>query len=157
MFAAVLMSLADASISIWYSKFHYGFWRPITAIDRAAADGNPRTVPDPGWTPMIATPPYPDWVSGYNGVMGAYTKSLSGVLGKARIDLTLTSTAFPAGDPRATREYRFGREARKEVIDARVWLGLHFRAADTAAATMGRQIGRFALRHHFRPLHHGHC
>jgi hypothetical protein len=60
MFAAVDMSFADAEISVWYSKYVYGFWRPITAIRLADTDGNPATTADPAWTPLRATPPYPE-------------------------------------------------------------------------------------------------
>jgi hypothetical protein len=68
MFAAVNMSLADAIISVWHSKYLYAFWRPITAIQLAETDGNPATAADPNWQPMLATPPYPDYVSGYSGL-----------------------------------------------------------------------------------------
>jgi len=156
MFAAVMMSAADASISIWYSKHHYGFWRPITAIRLADTDGNPMTDPEPTWTPVIATPPYPDWVSGYNGVVGAYTRALQEVLGCRDLRLTLISTAFPVGDPLRTRHYNSGRQVRQDVIDARVWLGLHFRSADTAAARMGQQVARYATSHYFGPTTRGH-
>ena len=76
MFAAVDMSLADAIISIWHSKYLYAFWRPITAIQLADTDGNPATTADPNWQPMLATPPYPDYVSGYSGLIGALTRAL---------------------------------------------------------------------------------
>ena len=127
MFAAVHMSVADASIAIWWTKHHYGVWRPITAIRMADTDGNPDTTfdpaVDPAWNSVIPSPPYPDYVSGYNGVMGAYTQALQEVLGTRHLQLTLTSTVFPAPDPRHTRVYDTGREVRHEVIDARVWLG----------------------------------
>jgi hypothetical protein len=151
MFAGVMMSVADASISVWYTKYHYGFWRPITAIRLADTDGNTMTDPDPTWTPVIASPPYPDWVSGYNGVVGAYTRALQEVLGCRDLRLTLISTAFPMGDPLRTRHYESGRQVRQDVIDARVWLGLHFRFADTAAARMGQQVARYAMSHYFQP------
>ncbi|MCW2768379.1 MAG: putative secreted protein [Nocardioides sp.] len=156
MFAAVHMSLADAAISIWHSKYVYALWRPITAIQLADTDGNPRTDADPDWTSLFAAPPYPEYVSGYNGVMGAFTQSLQETLGTRYLRLTFTSTAFPADDPRATRVYRTGREARSELIDARVWLGIHFRFADTAAAVMGQRVGHYALGHYFHPRHHHH-
>ena len=76
MFAAVDMSVADAIISVWHAKFLYGFWRPITAINLADTDGNPATIADPDWVPLLTTPPYPDYVSGYSGVTGAFTRSL---------------------------------------------------------------------------------
>ena len=90
-------------------------------------------------------------MSGYNGVAGAYTRALQEVLGSRHLDLTLISTAFPLGDPRRTRHYDAGRQMRADVIDARVWLGLHFRSADTAAARMGQQVARYGLSHYFQP------
>jgi hypothetical protein len=158
LFAAVHMSLADASISIWYTKHHYGVWRPITAIQLADTDGNPATTADPAWTSLIPSPPYPDYVSGYNGVMGAYTQALQDALGTRHLALTLTSTVFPAPDPRHTRVYDTGREVRQQVIDARIWLGIHFRFADTAAARMGQQVASYTVDHNFQPVddQHGH-
>jgi len=152
LFAAVEASLADASIAIWWTKQHYGVWRPITAIREADQDGNPATVADPSWSSLIPSPPYPDYVSGYNGVMGAYTQALQDTLGTRHLALTLTTTVFPAPDPRHTRSYDTGREVRQEVIDGRVWLGIHFRFADTAAAWLGRQVADYGLARNFRPL-----
>ncbi len=93
-------------------------------------------------------------MSGYSGVMGAFTQALRDSLGTRHLDLDLTSTASPG----EVRNYDLGREARQQVIDARVWLGLHFRFADTAAATMGQQVARYALDHNFQPVrkHHHH-
>ena len=142
------MSLADAAISVWHSKYHYGFWRPITAIQLADTDGNPATTADPTWMSQLATPPYPDHVSGYNGFMGAFTRALQEALGTRHLQLTLISTAAPG----VTRFYNSGRQARQDVINARVWLGIHFRFADTAGARMGQQVARYALDHYFQPL-----
>jgi hypothetical protein len=75
MFAAVSMSEADAIISVWHAKDLYGFWRPITAINLADADGNPATTADPSWTPLLTTPNYPGYVSGYSGLTGAFTQA----------------------------------------------------------------------------------
>ncbi|GIF70998.1 vanadium-dependent haloperoxidase [Asanoa siamensis] len=149
MFAAVDMSLADTAISVWHSKYRYGFWRPVTAIAEADADGNPRTAPEPGWTPLITTPPYPDWVSGYSGAAGAFTTALAEVLDTRRLALTLGSTAMPG----ATRTYATGDALNAEVVDARVWLGIHFRFADTAGLRMGQQVASWAADRYFRPTH----
>jgi hypothetical protein len=149
LFAAVHTSLADAAISVWWSKFKYGLWRPITAIQLAETDGNPKTKDEDDWNSLIPSPPYPDYVSGYNGVMGAFTQALTETLGTQNLDLTLITTAFPAGDPRATRHYDRGVQARRELIDARVWLGIHFRFADTAGARMGQDVARYVLKHNF--------
>ncbi len=150
MFAAVDMSLADGVISIWYSKYVYGFWRPITAIQLADTDGNPATTADPAWVAFRPTPPYPDYVSGYSGGIGAFTRALQETFDTRHLQLTFISTAVPG----ATRFYDSGRQARQDVVDARVWLGFHYRFADTAGARMGQQVAEWALDHYFRPVHH---
>ena len=148
MFAAVDMSFADAEISVWYSKYVYGFWRPITAIQLADTDGNPATTADPAWAPLRPTPPYPDYVSGYSGGIGSFTRALQDTFDTRHLQLTFISTAVPG----AERHYDLGREARQDVVDARVWLGFHFRTADTRGARMGQQVAEWALDHYFAPL-----
>jgi hypothetical protein len=148
MFAAVDMSFADAEISVWYSKYVYGFWRPITAIRLADTDGNPATIADPAWTPLRPTPPYPDYVSGYSGGIGAFTRALQDTLDTRHLQLTFTSTAVQGKE----RHYDSGKKARQDVVDARVWLGYHFRTADVRGARMGQQVAEWALDHYFAPV-----
>lgn len=148
MFAAVGMSYADAIISVWYAKYRYGFWRPITAINLADTDGNPATTADPGWVPLLATPPYPDYVSGYSGAIGAFTRALERVLQTRHLRLNFISTAVPG----VTRSYDSGTVLDREVVDARVWLGFHFRFADTRGLRMGHQVADWALDRYFRPV-----
>ena len=97
---------------------------------------------------MLATPPYPDYVSGYSGVMAAFTRSLGQTFRTQHLQLTLTSTAVPG----ATRTYDSEEAACQDVVDARVWLGIHFRSADVRGAQMGWQVADWALDHYFRPL-----
>jgi hypothetical protein len=148
MFAAVEMSMADTVISVWYSKLKYGFWRPSTAINLADTDGNPATVADAAWVPLLANPAYPDYVSGYSGVAGAFTRALTRTLHTTHLNLTLTSTAV-AG---ATRHYNSARALNGDVINARIWLGIHFRFADTAGVKMGQRVADYALSHYFHRL-----
>jgi hypothetical protein len=148
MFAAVNMSLADGIISIWHAKYLYSFWRPITAIQLAETDGNPETAADPGWQPMLATPPYPDYVSGYSGLIGAFTRALGETFHTSQLQLTFISTAVP----NVTRAYDSEKAACQEVVDARVWLGIHFRTADVRGAQMGQQVANWALDHYFQPV-----
>ena len=145
MFAAVDMSEADAIISVWHAKYLYGFWRPITAINLADTDGNPATTADPNWTPLLTTPPYPDYVSGYSGLTGAFTQALQDALDTRHLQLTLTSTAVPG----AVRSYDSGKSLRNDVVDARVWLGIHLRTADTGGVEMGQRVADWALTHYF--------
>jgi hypothetical protein len=151
MFAAVEMSMADAVIAVWHAKLLYGFWRPITAINLADTDGNPGTSADLTWAPLLATPPYPEYVSGYSGVVGAFTRSLARVLGTQHLNLTLISSAVPG----ATRHYNSGRALNRTVISARVWLGIHFRFADTAGVKIGQRVATWALNHYFHRVGDG--
>jgi hypothetical protein len=154
LFAAVDMSMADAVISVWDAKLLYGFWRPITAINLANTDGNPKTIQDAAWVPLLVTPPYPEYVSGYSGVTGAFTRALARTLGTRHLNLTLISSAVPG----ATRHYDSAKKLDNDVISGRVWLGIHFRFADTAGVKMGNQVADWGLDHYFGPLdHHGDC
>lgn len=149
MFAAIDMSLGDAEISVWHAKYVYGIWRPITAINLADTDGNPATIADPNWVPLLATPPYPEYPSGYNVVNSTVTHGLEEVFQTRQLQLTLISTAVPG----VQRHYDSGRMLRQDVVDARVWLGIHFRFADTAARDMGRRLTAWTLDHYFQPVH----
>ena len=146
LFAAVNMSAADAVITSWDSKFHFGLWRPLTAIQLADTDGNPNTQPDPGWLPLIPNPPYPDYTSGLNSIVGAATRALSGTLGLGggRIDVNITVAGV-------TRHYEFATQLNQDAIDARVWSGIHFRFADLAGIATGTQVGDWALDNYFQP------
>ncbi|MGZ4615010.1 MAG: vanadium-dependent haloperoxidase [Actinomycetes bacterium] len=145
MLAAVDMSIADAIIGVWNAKLKYGFWRPITAINLADTDRNPRTTADPSWTPLLVTPPYPEYVSGYSGAVGAFARALSDTLGTRRLNLTLISTAVPGVE----QQYGTAASVTQAVVDARVWLGIHFRTADTRGARLGEHVADYALEHYF--------
>jgi hypothetical protein len=142
MFAAVDASLADTIFAVWDSKLHYHWWRPITAIAEAANDGNPATVGVPGWLPLIPTPNYPDYTSGLSGVTGALSNAL------ARLNLFDLIVTSPVG---TTRHYTDPVQMRTDVINARVWNGIHFRSADVAGAAIGVDVSNWAVDHHFGP------
>ena len=152
LFAAAAMSAADGAIASWDSKLEFGLWRPVTAIQLADTDGNPNTAPDSGWLPLTTTPPYPDYTSGLNAVVGAAARAVSGVLGLGggRIDLNITVQVSPAPAPPITRHYEFETELYRDAIDARVWSGIHFRTADVLGNAQGRQVGDWALDNYFQ-------
>jgi len=147
MFAAVNTSIADGLIAVWHAKLKYGFWRPITAINLADTDGNPDTAVNASWVPLLTTPPYPDYVSGYSGVTGAFTRSLQKTLGTGQLNLTLASTSA-AG----TRQFAKAGDLNAAVINARIWLGIHFRAADVDGVKMGQKSANWVLDHAFLPI-----
>jgi hypothetical protein len=152
MFAAVDMTVSDALITAWRAKLFYGIWRPSTAIQLADTDGNPATTPDPAWTPLLINPNYPDYVSGYNTVTASFTRALEELFSRRHLNLTLISTAVPG----ATRHYDSGQALRTDVVNARVWLGIHFRFADVAARNLGVRLAGWTLHHYFQPVKHHH-
>lgn len=146
MFAAVDMSVADAIITVWHAKYVDGLWRPITAIDLADTDGNPATSADPSWVPLLTTPAYPEYPSGYNSVTAATSGGLEQLFHTDHLNLTLISTAVP----NITRHYDTGRALRADVVNARVWLGIHFRFADIASRNLGLKLSDWTLDHYFQ-------
>jgi len=149
MFAAIDMSVADAEITVWHAKYSYGLWRPVTAIGLADTDGNSATSPDPSWVPMITTPPYPEYPSGYNAFNSTVTHGLATLFQTRHLQLTLTSTAVPGIE----RHYDRVGALLQDVVDARVWEGIHFRTADTAAKNIGDRLAAWTINRYFQPVH----
>lgn len=150
LFALANLSVADALISSWDSKKFYNVWRPITAINEGDNDGNANTVGDPTWQPLINTPNYPDYTSGANNVTGAMTRTLSLFFNRDRMTFEVTSLAPLA--IQKTRVYNRFSEAADDVVDARIYLGIHFRFADTAARKQGQRVAEWAFNHFLLPL-----
>jgi len=148
MFAAIDMSVADAEISVWHAKYIHGLWRPITAINLADTDGNPATSADTAWAPMITTPPYPEYPSGYNAFNSTVVHGLKELFETRHLQLTLTTTAPSGGE----RHYDCANTLLQDVVDARVWQGIHFRTADIAAKEMGSQLAAWTLDRYFQPI-----
>jgi hypothetical protein len=138
---------ADALISCWNDKYFYSFWRPITAIRLADTDGNPATVADPAWTPLIATPAFPDHPSGHLCLSGAVVNTLQAFFGTDKIAFSAFSN-----NSGTTRHFARFSGALKEVLDARVWAGIHFRTADVQGSVIGRKVSHYLVKHFFAPI-----
>lgn len=153
LFAAADLSGADSAIAAWDAKFHYGWWRPITAIRMAASDGNSATIANPTWEALINNPPYPDYPSGLCNLMAAVSRSVTRVLGDGTIDLNISSIAAGSGTPVVplTRHYSTAAALTSDAVNARVWSGIHFRTADVVAVRMGTRVANWALDHYFQP------
>ena len=150
---------ADAQIAVMNAKYHYGFWRPVTAIDPGAVsaldgpvpgheDGNPATVEERGWRPLLTTPNHPEYPAAHGSLTSAMVEVFSEFLDRDRFDLTLTSTVVPS---MPTRHFNSGHELRREIVDARLWGGLHYRFSTRAGVRLGRDVARYDLAHAFRP------
>ena len=138
------MAGADSLITTWDDKEVWSFWRPVTAIRRGDEDGNDATAGDPSWAPQITTPPYPDHPSGYTAVTAGM------LLGAAEALGTRHGLHRPAPGEPTTLDYRRLDEAIRDVVDARVWLGIHFRTADVQSMVLGRKVAHWLGRHHFQ-------
>lgn len=146
MFAGADMSVADAIITVWRAKYDYAFWRPITAINLADTDGNPLTIADPTWVPLFTTPAYPEYPSGYNSFAASVTGSLEEMFQTRHLNLTLVSTT----NPPVVRHYDTGTAVRTDVVNARIWLGIHFRSADEASRNLGVELSHWVVDHYFQ-------
>jgi hypothetical protein len=145
LFALLNMANSDANISTWDAKYTYGFWRPITSIRDGALDGNPKTMPDSPWQPLLTTPSHPDYVAGHSGSAGAAVRVLQLVFGTDELPTIST------GGSGITRFFPTFSSIVDDVTTARVAGGVHFRFSCETAARMGRQIGQFTVRHYLRP------
>ena len=155
LFALANLAGADAGIRSWNSKAYYDFWRPITAIQQILPeddDGNPHTERDTTWTPLVVnTPPYPDYTSGANNLSGAFTTIAARFFDTDHVTFKVTTTA-PQAVPNQ-RTYRRFSDLADDVVDARVYMGIHFRFADTAARREGTRVATQAFNHFLRPVH----
>jgi len=148
-FAAADLSAADAVIAAWDAKFAYGSWRPISAIQLADTDNNPATTADPTWTPLIATPQHPDYLSGHTAVTGAVTSALTRLTGTSRIDLNIPwLDVVPVV---RSQHYESASQFNVSSIGARIWAGIHTRTADEVGNKVGSKVGAYGMQHYFAP------
>jgi hypothetical protein len=156
--AKVNLAAADGAIACWNDKYHWNFWRPMAAIREAGTDGNPDTVADLDWkplfdpstatTPALGTPPFPDHPSGHGCVSGAVLHTARTFFGTDRVSFDIHSGRFP-GQPRHFDRFS---DALQEIVDARVWGGIHFRTADVQGAVIGKKVARWLDHHYFGPV-----
>ncbi len=144
LFALADTSAADALIACWDTKFHYEFWRPFSAIPAADTDGNPATVADPTWKPLLATPNFPEYASAHACATTAMFSVVAALTSRSgsRLDIDLSSATTGT-----TRHYSSVHQLVDEVADARVWGGLHYRFSTTAGEQIGAAVARVVLRH----------
>jgi PAP2 superfamily len=143
--AAATQALDDALIAVFDAKYHYHFWRPITAVRNGDIDGNPATERDAAWTPLHDAPMHPEYPSGHAILAGALGAVLEADLGERD---PMLSTSSPSAK-NATRRWKSVGAFVQEVSDARVYEGIHFRSAVDVGTAMGRQIGGLAAERHF--------
>jgi hypothetical protein len=148
-FAVLAMAICDGLISSMETKFHYNYWRPVTAIRAGETDGNDKTDPDPAWLPLVVTPPFPSYPSNHASGSNSARAVLDRVYGKDGHDVTLTSPLVPG----VVLNYTAWEQITDDIDDARIYGGIHFRFDQEAGSRQGRQVGKYILRNHLRPVH----
>jgi PAP2 superfamily len=180
LFALVNVSMADAGTTIWESKYHYKFWRPVTGIRESdpatgptgLGDGNGATNGDPNFSPLGApasnlqgpnfTPPFPAYPSGHAGFGGALFQTLRNFYGRDRLTFTFTSDEFNGATvgndgevrPLLPRTFNSFSQAEEENGQSRIYLGIHWSFDKTKGIAQGRQVADYVYHHAFRPTHH---
>jgi hypothetical protein len=157
LFGLLNMALADGYVSSFETKYHYNYWRPVTAIQTADSDGNPNTSADPTWTPLVPTPPIPDHDSAHSVEGGAAAAVLKQFFGTDRIEFATCSLTLPSGSTcadasPALRRYRSFSRAARENARSRILVGFHFRNAVEVGTEHGRKIGNHVVHHYLRPV-----
>ena len=155
---------ADAQIAVMHWKYHFLFWRPVTAIDPCSvtndgfgsascdpsnldSDLNPATVEEVGWRPLIPTPNHPEYPGAHGSITGAIMEVLTEVFG-TQLEMDIHGSP---GD--TVRHFGSAEEIVDQVIDARVWAGLHYRGSSEAGVRLGQKVAHFDLHHAFQPMH----
>ncbi len=146
LFAMTSVSSADALIDCFNQKHLRLFWRPQTAIQEAANDGNPNTAADPSWVSLFPTPGYPDMPSGYNCFTASNMNAAKAFFGTDHVAFNVTNSA-------GTRSYTRFSGYVHDAIEGRILIGFHFRSADEQGAWLGKTVAKWVARHEFRPVH----
>ncbi|HET7201774.1 MAG TPA: vanadium-dependent haloperoxidase [Steroidobacteraceae bacterium] len=146
--ALLQVSIGDAILGCFDSKYFFDAWRPRTAISAAAADGNPATNADAGWTPLAPSPNHPEYPSGHSCIAGAVAEVIKSYHGTSQVAFTWNSTVP------GTTSHAYGsvQEMLRDMKDARVHGGMHFRFASDDGATLGRRTAQWVVKNYLRPL-----
>ncbi len=146
--AQLNVAIADATIACWDAKYTYVSWRPVTAIPLADTDGNPKTLPDPAWMPLFATPAHPEYPSAHSCLSAAAGAVLANRFGD-RTHFTMESDQMPG----VVRSFKSFSSALDEVKNARIFAGLHFRFSTDDGETLGASVAEYVLDHAVQPVH----
>jgi hypothetical protein len=158
LFGLLNMALADGYVGSFDTKYHYNYWRPVTAIQTADTDGNPNTSADRTWTPLVTTPPIPDYDSAHSVQGGAAAAVLKRLFGTDRIRFRTCSLTLPAGStcndltPVLRRYHSFSQAAAENGL-SRILVGFHFRTAVDEGTAHGSKIGKRAVDRFLRLEH----
>jgi PAP2 superfamily len=146
--ALVALARNDAFVAVFDAKYHYEFWRPITAIRNGDIDENPNTERDATWQPIDNTPMHPEYPCAHCIMVGTIASVVEQLFGTADVpEVTLTSPSAPGVTHRWTNMWTLT----EEVSQARIWAGFHYRFSTKVGQDMGRKIGQYVVDNAIRP------
>jgi len=141
LFAAVLQAMDDAMIAVFDAKYHYNFWRPATAIRNADIDGHEATQREASWTSLIDAPLHPEYPGAHSILAGAVGAVLKAEIGNGPTPVLATASPTARG---ALRRWAHPDDFAREVGEARIYAGIHYRTSTDVGTAMGRRIGELA-------------
>jgi hypothetical protein len=142
---------ADALIACFDAKYHYLFWRPQFAVALGDSDRNPATVGDSTWAPLLPTPNHPEYPAAHGCLTSAEAEVLATFFGTNQIDVVLTSETRNLAQ--TARRYQRVNDLVRQIIDARVWGGVHYRESVVKGVNVGRNVAHWTLKRYFLPEH----
>jgi hypothetical protein len=145
--ALMYLASSDAGVACWDAKYTFNFWRPMNAIRNGEFDGNDATIGDPAWVPLFPTPPHPEYISGHSTNSSAMATVLGLLFGD---DPGVSIVALSPTNPGFARQWTTFSQGVDEVIEARIYSGIHYRTSDEVGARVGRQVARFVANHALR-------
>jgi hypothetical protein len=147
LFATLYTSGADALIGCWDSKYYYSFWRPVTAINYGGIDGNPDTIADSTWTPLLGTPNHPEYPSAHSCVTGSVTNALKRFFGTPNVSVVIMS-----GVTGTTQTFTSVDDWVKQVQSARIYAGFHYHHSVVEGVVLGRKVSDQLTSTYFQPV-----
>src|SRR4051794_38450324 len=147
--ALISIGITDAIVAVLDAKYHYNFWRPITAIRNGDTDGNPATEREATWQPIANTPMHPEYPCAHCIISGAIASAIEVALGTPEIpEVAMTSPTAPG----VTHRWTSIRAYNDEVSYARIWAGFHYRFSVRVGQDMGGKIGEHVVKNLMQPV-----
>jgi hypothetical protein len=149
LFAMVWTAVADSFIGCYNAKYHFSFWRPVTAIQNGGMDGNSATVPDSTWMPLGTTPNHPEYPAGHACLTGAVAGILKGFFGTPNVNFVISSTFF---NPARVHTFNSTKDLEREVEEARIYAGFHYHHSVQQGVLLGQHVARHVFTNFFQPV-----
>jgi hypothetical protein len=146
------MVSADAGIACFDAKYQYLYWRPYTAIRNADLANNPMISADPNWQPLLSTPNHPEYPAAHGCLTGALGEIIANLAGRQHINLTIQGATSGGTTLTATRHFDTVQDVDQELVNARVWAGLHYRNSVETGLDVGQDVAAWSLQRYFRSV-----